>query len=164
MFEDKIFTVSILPRSDHTTSGSDCKYASMVKQKPKRILLYVLVAFGYLILTLIFPILDPTRYLPSASRCTRMSEEKILNVARAGLTSEIDFLTRNFGESAEDIAIAEMVQFVEWQPHIAFAYAVTYRSTRGGLYQVNVSPGCGIELAFPKQLGPMEGRLIYEKQ
>ena len=136
----------------------------MIKRKPKRVLFYVLIAFGYLIMALIFPALDPTRYLPEASRCTRMSEEEILGVARTGLQDSLDFLARNYGETAADLTAAEMVQFVEWPPRAPYRYSVTYQTGRGFLYEINVSPGCGIELAFPKQLGPMEGRLIYEKQ
>jgi hypothetical protein len=136
----------------------------MVKRKPKRVPLYVLIAFGYIIMVLTFPALDPTRYLPEASRCTRMSEEEILGVARTGLQESLDFLARNCGETAADLAGAEMVQFVEWPPRNPYGYSVTYQTGAGLLYEVNVSPGCGIELAFPKQLGPMEGRLIYQKQ
>jgi hypothetical protein len=93
-----------------------------------------------------------------------MSEQEILDVARAGLLDELDFLAWNHGETAKDLAAAEMVQFVEWQPRARFGYAVTYDTGRGEFYTVNVSPGCGIELSFSKQLGPMEGRLIYEKR
>ncbi len=93
-----------------------------------------------------------------------MSEQEILGVARAGLQDARDFLARNYGETAGSLAAAEMVQFVEWQPRIGSLYAVTYDTGSGVFYTVNVSPGCGIELSFSKQLGPMEGRLIYEKR
>ena len=136
----------------------------MVKRKPTRVLLYVLIAFGYLILVLIFPALDPTRYLPAATACMRKSESELLTVAREGLEREVEFLVRNFGESAEDIKAAEIVQFVEWTPRVAFAYSVTYRTARGLLYEVNISPGCGIELSFPSRLGNPEARVIYRKQ
>jgi len=136
----------------------------MVKRKPKRVLLFVLIAFGYLILVFIFPALDPTRYLPAATACMRKSEPELLTVARDGLEGKLDFLARNFGESAEDMKAAEVVQFVEWTPRVASAYSVTYRTARGRLYQVNISPGCGIELSFPDRLGNPEARVIYRKQ
>ena len=63
-----------------------------------------------------------------------MSEEKILDVARAGLQNELDFLARNYGETAASLTAAEMVQFVEWQPLIGSLYAVTYDTGRGVFY------------------------------
>jgi hypothetical protein len=93
-----------------------------------------------------------------------MPEQDVLEVARAGLQSELDFLARNYGETADSLAAAEMVQFVEWQPRIGSLYAVTYDTGSGVFYTVNVSPGCGIELSFSRYLGRREGRLIYEKR
>ena len=93
-----------------------------------------------------------------------MSEQEVLGVARAGLLNELDFLARNYGETAAGSHGGRKVQFVEWQPPIGSLYAVTYDTGGGVFYRVNVSAGCGIELSFSKQLGPMEGRLIYEKR
>lgn len=134
----------------------------MFKRKTRRILSYVSIAFGYIVLALIFPALDLTRYLPSASMCTRFSESEILNVAHEGRTGYLDSLVRTFGESVADIEAAEVVQFVQWAPHIG--QSVTYRTARGSLYEIDVSPGCGIGLSYPDRVAPVEGRLIYEKQ
>jgi hypothetical protein len=137
----------------------------MSQRKRGRIWLYILLAFSYVILILIFPVLDPTRHLPSASRCMRVSEQDILEIARAGLHGELDSLDRNYGETAENLASAEMVQFVGWYPRSELGNSVSYDTGGGVYYTVRVNPGCGIELSFSKSLSPpIVGRLIYDKQ
>ena len=126
----------------------------MIKRKPKRVLFYVLIAFGYLIMALIFPALDPTRYLPEVSRCTRMSEEEILGVARTGLQDSVDFLARNHGETAADLAAAEMVQFVEWPPRAPYRYSVTYQRGVGSFTRSMSAPGAESNWHFLSSLDP----------
>jgi hypothetical protein len=116
-------------------------------------------------LTFAVPPLDPTAYSSYYTRCARISDQEILDVARAGLLDSLDFLTTNYGEMPQDLASAEMVQFVEWYPRSELGYSVSYDTGRQVYYMVNVSPGCGVRLSLSKTLGsPIVGRLIYEKR
>jgi len=72
--------------------------------------------------------------------------------AEARIERDANRSVKFLGTSAENIATAQLVQFVDWRPSDVFPFSVTYQLSSGKLVTVNISPGCGIEYSFPVYL------------
>jgi hypothetical protein len=88
--------------------------ATLVSRRLRRFQRHALAVLAGPFLMAVVPDLDPFFYSPYYTRCLRISEPDVLDVARAGLERETSHLERSTGEPAVNIAAAEVVQFVQW--------------------------------------------------
>ena len=120
----------------------------------KGFLLPITVLFAAIALMAVYPELDPTSYLPYATRCTRISEGKAVDIARDKIAKSVGFLVPHFGEPSADIKAAKVVQFVDLRPSAVFSYSVIFQTSGGHLLEINIGPECGREISYPGKLLP----------
>jgi hypothetical protein len=117
----------------------------------------------------VFPRLDPTYYSSYYTRCARLSESDVIELARAWIAKKGDTVVgllgafSQLGDTIEDVRSAELVQLIDWRPGRGYSFSAKYQTSRGGLFSINIGPECAVEVSLTS-LAPPLGRLIYQKQ
>lgn len=138
-------------------------------RKFRRFRKYALAILGTPFLMAAIPQLDPTYYSSFYTRCARLSEPEVIEVAHAWIAkkghSVVSLLGAfsRLGDTIEDVQRSELVQLVEWRLGDSYSFSARYRTPRDALFAVNIGPECAIEVSLTS-LAPPLGRLIYEKQ
>ena len=116
------------------------------------------------------PQLDPSYYSSYYTRCAHLPESEVDELARAWIAKETDSVVSllgsftRLGDTAADVQNAELVQMVDWRPLEYASFSATYRTARGGMFEINIGPECAIEVSLTDRLVQPLGRLIYKKQ
>ena len=143
--------------------------ASIIAKRLRPFRMYALAMMAGPFLMAGIPRLDPTYYSTYYTRCARLSEPEVIELAHAWIAKEGDKAVSllgtvdRVGDTIEDVQSAELVQLVDWRPGDAYAFSASFQTTRGGLFAVNIGPECAIEVSSTS-LAPPLGRLIYQKQ
>ncbi len=130
---------------------------------------YALAILGTPFVMAVVPPLDPAYYSSYYTRCARLSETEVIDLAQAWIAKEGDRVVSllgafsRLGDTLEDVQSAELVQLVDWRPGDSYSFSARYQTSRGGLFAVNIGPECAIEASLTS-LAPPLGRLIYQKQ
>jgi len=142
---------------------------AMTTRRFRRFRKYSLAILGGPLLMAVVPRLDPNYYSSYYTRCARLSEPEVTEVARAWIAKRGETIVSllgafsRLGDTIEDVRRAELVQLVDWRPGDGHSFSATYQTPRGGLFAVNIGPECAIEVSLTS-LAPPLGRLIYQKQ
>ena len=118
----------------------------------------------------VIPQLDPSYYSSYYTRCARLPESEVDELARAWIAKETDSVVSllgsftRLGDTAMDVQNAELVQMVDWRPLEYASFSATYRTARGGMFEINIGPECAIEVSLTDRLVQPLGRVIYQKQ
>ncbi len=125
-----------------------------MKAAIKGFLLPVAALFAAIALIAVYPEWDPTSYLPYATKCTRISENEAVVIARDKIAKSMGFLMQHFSEPAADITAAKVVQLVDLRPSAVFSYSVIFQTPSDHLLEINIGPECGREISYPGKLLP----------
>lgn len=143
---------------------------TLVNRKFRRFRKYALAVLLTPFVMAAVPRLDPTYYSSYYTRCARLSEPEVDELARAWIAKETDSVVSllgsfsRLGDTTADVQNAELVQMVDWRPLEYASFSATYRTARGALFEINIGPECATEVSLTDRVVQPLGRVIYQKQ